>query len=94
MESRVIQGENFGGKQGGVPRSGLADGQCGHGNALGHLHHGEQRVEAVERRGGNGHGKHRQQGFGGDDARQMGRAARAGDEDLDATGGSFFNIFE
>src|SRR5271165_921629 len=47
VEGGVGGGEDFCSEQRGVGRAGLADGQRADGNAPGHLHDGEECIEAV-----------------------------------------------
>ena len=48
LQARVRQSQDLGGKDGGVLGSGTADGHGGHGDARGHLHRGQQAVQALE----------------------------------------------
>jgi hypothetical protein len=82
----VRQGQDLGGQQAGVLGARLADGQGGHGNAARHLDDRQQGIEAAEGLGLHRHAQHRQVGHRGGHARQVGRAAGAGDDHLEARG--------
>ena len=77
-EVRVGDGEHLDDEQGGV--HGAVDGDGGHRDALGHLHGGVERVDAVERAARQRHADHRQGGVGGHRAGEVGGHARAADE--------------
>ena len=77
-------GENRDREQAGVGGAGLADRERAHRHAARHLHDRQQRVEAVERRALHRHAEHGQHGVRRGHARQMRRAARAGDDHFDA----------
>ncbi len=83
-QSGVAGGQDLGGEDSGVGGAGFADGDGGDGDSGGHLHHGQQRVEAAERCSGDGNGDHGQDSFGGDDSGKMGGATGSGDDDADA----------
>ena len=78
---RVGQGEDLGGEQRRV--LGVADGHGRDRDPARHLDDREQRVEAAEVLGRDGHADHRQRRLGGEHARQVGRAAGAGDDHPD-----------
>jgi len=82
----VFQGEDGGGKEGGVDGSGSADGEGGDGDALGHLDGGEEGIHAVERPGGHGTAEDRAGGLGGDDTGEVGGSSGGADEDFDVAG--------
>ncbi len=80
-----IMGRQHGhGEQRGVGGAGFADGEGGDRNAARHLHDGQQRIEALQMLRRHRHAEHRHDGLGGQHARQMGRAAGAGDDGLEA----------
>ena len=81
IERSVRGGEDFRGEQGGIGGAGLSDCKRADGNAFGHLHDGEQSVDSVEVRGGDGHAENGHEGFGGEHAGEMRCAAGAGDDD-------------
>ena len=76
--------ENRGGEQRGVGRAGRADRQRSDRDAGRHLHDGQQRVDAAQRLRLHRHAEHRQRRLGGGHARQVRRAAGAGDQHLEA----------
>jgi len=82
LQSRIAHGQDLHRQQPGVP--GRADADGGHRHARRHLHNREQRVEALERFAFNGHADDGQDGERRRNARQMRRAARAGDDDAQA----------
>ena len=86
-------GEDRDGEQSGVDRAGFADGERGHGNSGGHLHDREQRIHAFQRLAFDGNAEHRQNRVRGGHAGQMGRAARAGDDDFEAALGCSGSVF-
>ena len=63
---------------------GSADRERAHGDAGGHLHDRQERIEPVERLRHHGHAEDRKDGVGSDHARQVRGAARSRDDDLDA----------
>ena len=93
-ELRALVAENRRGQQRGVDRSGLADGECAHRHAAGHLRDGEQRVESLQRFGFHRHAEHGQRSFRRAHARQMRRAARAGDDDFQPAPRRLLRVFE
>ncbi|MCY1516524.1 hypothetical protein D9M68_511580 [compost metagenome] len=94
MVFRVLAAEDAGGQQGGVDRTGLADGQGGDRDAGGHLHDGKQGVDAREHGRLHRHAEYRQVGLGGTHARQVGGTAGAGDDHLDAAAFGLFGVLE
>ena len=76
--------ENGGGEQRGVDRARLADGERSDRHAARHLHDGEKRIHALQRIRFDRHAENGQGGHGGGHARQMRRAAGAGDDDLES----------
>ena len=62
-----------------------ADGHRRHRHAGGHLHDREQRIQPVERLALDGDADHGQEGMAGHHARQVGGAAGAGNDHLQAT---------
>ena len=81
-QAGVGQGQDPHGQEGGV--AGPVDGHRGHRNALGHLDHGQQRVEATQIGQGHRDPDDRQGGGGGGHPGQVGRTAGGGDDHLDA----------
>ena len=76
--SGVGDGEHLDDEQAGV--LGPVDGDGGHRDALGHLHGGVERVDAVEGAARQRHADHRQGGVGGHRAGEVGRQPGAADE--------------
>src|SRR6266700_2363667 len=74
-------GQDGHGEERRVDRARLADGERAHGNAGGHLHHGQERVHALEGRAFHGHAQHGQNGVGRHDASQVRGSAGRGDDD-------------
>jgi hypothetical protein len=66
-----------------VGRSPLADRQCPDGDALGHLHDRQKRVDTAQGRGCDWHAQHGKHRLRGDDARQRRRASGTSDEYLE-----------
>ena len=81
--SGVAEREDLGRQQPGV--DGVADGHGRDRDAPRHLDDREQRVHPAEMLGRDGHADDRDEGLGREHARQVGRAARAGDDDPQAT---------
>ena len=79
-----LRAEDGRGEQRRVDRARLADRQRADRDAARHLHDREQRVDALQRRRLDRHAEHRQHRLGRRHARQMRRAARAGDDHLEA----------
>ena len=88
----VVAGQHRHCKQRSVGRTGVADGKGGHRYALGHLHNAVQRIHTVQMFAGDGHAQYRHHGFGRQHARQVRRAASAGNDGLQATALSRFGI--
>ena len=82
----VGERQHGGRQQRGVDRARFADRERADRNAGRHLDDREEAVLARERFRGDRHAEHRQRGEGRGHARQMRRAARAGDDDLEARG--------
>jgi hypothetical protein len=81
---RVGRGQDCSGEEAGVLCAGVADGEGRDGDAAGHLHDGEQRVDAVECVRLHGYAKNREACLCGDHAGKMRGAAGSGDDDADA----------
>ena len=89
----VMGGGQLGhGKQRRIGRTGVANRKGGHRNALGHLHDAVQRVHALQMLAGHRHAQHRHAGFGCQHARQMGCAASARNDGLQAAPGCGFGV--
>jgi hypothetical protein len=90
---RTSVGEDGDGEQPGIGRPRLADGQRRHRHAARHLHDRQQRVEPLQGGTLHRHAKHRHHRVRRHHARQVRRAAGAGDDHLDAAllraGGEF-----
>ena len=86
LQGRVGQGQHLHGQQAGVAGPAAAHAHGGHRHVAGHLHHREQRIEPALQIGGHGNADHRQHGMRGDDAGQVGRPARRGDDHPQARG--------
>ena len=67
---------------------GTVDGNAGHGDAGGHLHHRQQRVHAAQVTRLHGHADNRQRGKRSHDTAQVSSLAGGGDNHLDAAVGS------
>lgn len=94
VERGVRGGQDFRGEQSGVGCAGLADGERADGDALRHLHDGEQRVLAVQNSGGHGDAEDRHECFGGEHAGEVRGSACAGDDDAEATVAGGFGVLE
>ena len=66
----------------GIRRAGIAHSGRRHRNAAGHLHDRQQRIPAGKRVGPHRHANDRKRGLRRDHARQVGRAAGTGDDDV------------
>src|SRR5215472_11891539 len=84
-DANVSECEDGRGEEAGVLCAGVADGEGGDGHAAGHLHDGEERVDAVERVRLDGDAEDREAGFCGDHAGEVCGAAGSGDDDADTT---------
>ena len=91
---RVAVGDDGGRQQRGIGGAGSADGESGHRNSGRHLHDGEQRIHAIQRLRLHRHAQHRQCGLRGRHARQMRRAAGAGDDGLESARARAGGIFK
>lgn len=83
-EFGVVIGEDGDGEEGGVDSAGAANGEGANGDAAGHHDDGIERVEALEGVGFNRDAEDGDQSLGGDHAGEVGRAAGAGNDDLNA----------
>ena len=83
-EHGVVAGQHGDGKQRGIGSARFTDGEGCDGYAFGHLHDREQGVLTGERFRQDRNAQYRQRGLGGQHAGQMGGAACAGDDQLEA----------
>ena len=83
--SAIVAGQDGHRQQRRIGGARFADRQGGDGNPLRHLHDGEQRVDALQAGGGDRHRQHREDGLGGEHARQMRCPAGGGDDDLQSS---------
>ena len=93
-QRRIVVGQHRHREQRGIGRAGRADGKGGHRHALGHLHDGMQRIDALQVAAGHRHAQHRHDGLGRQHAGQVRRAAGAGDDGLQPAAGRGFGIGE
>ena len=77
----------------GIGRAGLADRNRRDRNAGRHLDRCQQGIHALQRGRWDGHADNGKRSVGGNDARQVCRAASAGDDHLNATPGRFPGVF-
>ena len=75
-----------------VGRAGCANGEGGHRHALGHLHDAVQRIHARQVLARHRHAQHRHHRLGRQHARQVRRAAGAGDDGLQAAARGRFGV--
>ena len=80
----IVKREDLGGQPSGVPGPGLVKGDGGDGESGRHLHGGEQRIHAAERRRGDRDADNGFHGAGGNRAGEMGGHAGGADEHLTA----------
>src|SRR6185437_16053498 len=78
----MLFGEDGRGTERGVGRSCGADGEGGHWYSGGHLHDGEQGIDAAERLRLHRYAQYGETRLGGGHAGKVRRTARAGDDDL------------
>ena len=93
-ESWVLIAEDGDGQQRGVDRACFADCQGSDRNAARHLHHTQERIQAVKRVRLHGHAENREERLAGTHSGQMRGSAGAGNQDLESPLGGTAGVFE
>ena len=88
----ALIGQQGHGEQGRIGSARRADGERGHGDALGHLHDAVQRIHTLQVAAGHGHAQHGNGGLGGNHAGQVGGATGARDDGFEAPAGSGLGV--